>query len=190
METTAPLETEVKIPVDDLKPVRTLLENLKATCIVVMARETNTLYDTAEHNIAQKGHTLRLRSFAGRSVVTHKGTINYLGTIKMREELEVMVDDLDTLAAILEKLGFEPSIRYEKDREEWRIDGMLVTLDHTPMGDFVEIEGPITTIPKVAELLELDLEDAVRGSYLSLWLEYRQQRPEQNLSRNMVFARS
>ena len=188
METTTPLETEIKIPVSDLKAVRVLLENCEATCVQMMARESNTLYDTAEHQITQKGHTLRLRSFAGRSVVTHKGTMSYLGSIKIREELEVLVDDLDTFGAILGALGFEPSIRYEKDREEWRLEGMLITLDHTPMGDFVEIEGPVSTIPKIAERLELDLDDAVRGSYLSLWLEYRHQRPDQNLGRNMVFA--
>ncbi len=189
METNAPVETEVKIPVNDLEIVRSLLEESAAKCIEAMARETNTLYDTAQRQISQQGHTLRLRSYAGRSVVTHKGAINYLGSIKIREELEFAVDDLETFAAFLEKLGFQPSLRYEKDREEWRIDDMLITLDHTPMGDFVEIEGQIAAISGIAEDLDLSLDDAVRGSYLSLWFEYRNKRPNLNLPRDMVFAK-
>ena len=43
---------------------------------------------------------------------------------------------------ILDHLGLQVVARYEKDREMWLVDEVSVVLDHTPMGDFVEVEGP------------------------------------------------
>jgi len=89
---------------------------------------------------------------------------------------------------IFERLGFSVCMRYEKDREEWLLEQCSVVLDHTPMGDFVEVEGPPERLERVARLLGLDAVTAVRGSYVSLWLEYRELHPELDLPANMVFT--
>jgi len=62
-----------------------------------------------------------------------------------------------------------------------------VVLDHTPMGDFVEVEGPSHTLETTARAIGLDPSTAVRGSYLSLWREYRERRIHEDLPRDMVF---
>ena len=78
---------------------------------------------------------------------------------------------------------------HEKLREEWRLGRLLVTLDHTPMGDFVEIEGPEDELAAAAAGLGLDPALAAHGSYLSLWQAYRADHPELDLPVDMVFRR-
>jgi hypothetical protein len=62
-----------------------------------------------------------------------------------------------------------------------------VTLDHTPMGDYVEVEGMPRELYGVARMLGLDPLTAVPGSYVSLWQQYRSARPELGLPADMVF---
>ena len=78
-------------------------------------------------------------------------------------------------------------LRYEKDRETWTSAGVTVTLDHTPMGDFVELEGPAGELVRMAGDLEVDADAAVRDSYPSLWRAYRVRHPELDLPEDMVF---
>jgi len=90
----------------------------------------------------------------------------------------------------LERITMYGSAKFlaKKDREEWLLEQCSVVLDHTPMGDFVEVEGPPERLERVARLLGLDAETAVRGSYVSLWVEYRELHPELDLPANMVFT--
>jgi hypothetical protein len=57
------------------------------------------------------------------------------------------------------------------------------------MGDFVELEGAVATLEEAAKTLDLDPARAVRGSYLSLWEQYREQHPELDLPVDMVLPR-
>ncbi len=56
------------------------------------------------------------------------------------------------------------------------------------MGDFVEVEGESELIGSVARSLGLDPSDAVPGSYMSLWSEFRARHPEMDLPPDMVFT--
>jgi adenylate cyclase class 2 len=169
------IESELKIPVASLEPVRDRLRACDAEQIQVRARECNTLFDDSSGSLSGLGQVLRLRSFAGRWILTFKGAARYQGRIKQREELEVGIDSGEALDTILRRIGLRPLIRYEKDRELWRLSGVEVALDHTPMGDFVELEGTSEHLATVAEQIGLDPAAAVRGSYISLWTRYRQQ---------------
>ncbi len=182
-------ETELKIPVTDLEAVRRRLEAAAATCLQTAVEELNVVHDDAAGSLLGSGRTLRLRRYAGRMVVTFKGPTEYHGPVKSREEIELAVADLDALATIFARIGLPPVVRYEKVREEWRLDRLLVTLDHTPMGDFVELEGPEEELAAAAVGLGLDPDQAARGSYLSLWQRYRADHPELDLPFDMVFHR-
>ncbi len=181
------VETELKIPVPDLAPVRTSLAALEARLISDSTREENVLLDTVDRELSGRGCVLRLRRHGARRLLTFKGPASYDGPIKVRPEHELEIEDLETMLTVFEALGFSGVVRYEKDRETWRLNDVEVVLDHTPMGDFVEVEGPADVISSVALSLGLDPSDAVRGSYVSLWSDFRSRHPELNLPPDMVF---
>jgi len=183
-----PLESELKIPVTDFEPVRASLRRERAVVVQSMAREINLLLDSHDGRLRTAGSLLRLRRHGDRNLLTLKGPVSYRGAIKMREEHETELSDLPRMIEIFERLGFSVFMRYEKDREEWLLEEFSVVLDHTPMGDFVEVEGPPEQLERAARLLGFDAAAAVRGSYVSLWLEYRELHPELDLPTDMVFA--
>ncbi len=182
------METELKIPVADLVPVRTRLPALDARLVSESMREENVLLDTVDRTLSGRGCVLRLRRYGARRLLTFKGPASYDGPIKVRPEHELEIEDLETMLTVFEALGFSVVVRYEKDRETWRLNDVEVVLDHTPMGDFVEVEGPPGAIGPVARSLGLDPSDAVRGSYVSLWSDYRSRHPEKDLPGDMVFG--
>ncbi len=184
---TAPLETELKIPVEDLSFVRERLMRRTAKAVHPMVREVNLLLDTEDRRLERAGSILRLRSYGAHHILTFKGPAVYHGVIKERPEREIEIEDVEQMRDILTHVGVRQVARYEKDREMWLVDEISVVLDHTPMGDFVEVEGPRERLPTVARSLGLDPSAAVRGSYLSLWREHRSRHPEHNLPVDMVF---
>lgn len=188
MDQHAPTETELKIPVRDLEAVRRCLAEMPgAVELHPSEREVNILLDTTDGKLEAAGRVLRLRRIGDRQLLTLKGPASFEGAIKHREELELAVSDVAALAAIFDRLGYQPVVRYEKDRESWRVGGVTVTLDHTPMGDFVELEGPAERLTALAASLGIDPGDGVRGSYVSLWRDYRSAHPKLDLPRDMVF---
>jgi adenylate cyclase class 2 len=182
------LESELKIPVPDLARVRDDLQRARAIVVQTMAREANLLLDADDRRLRGAGCVLRLRRHVERKVLTFKGPADYRGAIKERPEYETEISDLENTTEILGELGFKVTMRYEKDREEWLLDDVTVALDHTPMGSFVEVEGPPEKLNQTAELLGLNIDSAVRDSYASLWLAYRERHPELDLPFDMVFS--
>ncbi len=183
------LETELKIPVGDLSAVRSRLVEIEALLISECGREVNLLLDTSDRELSRGGCVLRLRSYGARRVLTFKGPASYDGPIKIRPEHEVDIEDLGKMTTVFEALDYSEVARYEKDREVWQSGDVEIVLDHTPMGDFVEVEGPSDLLESITCSLGLDPERAVRGSYMSLWSDYRARNPEKNLPFDMVFGR-
>jgi len=182
------METELKIPVADLEEIRSRLASLEASMVCRSKREVNQLLDTRDHELSGRGCVLRLRSYGDLRILTFKGAASYDGPIKARPEIEVEIEDLEKMRSVLAALGYCDLVRYEKDRETWRAGDVEIVLDHTPMGDFVEVEGPSDQLESTTRSLGLDPSAAVRGSYMSLWTEYRASNPEKSLPRDMVFS--
>lgn len=97
---------------------------------------------------------------------------------KIREEIEVEVADAAVLATIFEGLGMNGWFRYEKYRTTFRLpalttwaEGLLIELDETPIGTFVELEGPPTAIDRAAQELGYARRDYIMKSYLALYLD-------------------
>lgn len=168
-----PLEQEIKIPLGDLAAVRLRLVELGATLTTARAFEDNTVFDHPSQRLAETGRLLRLRKFAGSWLLTFKGPARFDGAIKIREEIETVVADGEAMRALLGALGFEPLWRYQKWRELWRHDLVAVALDETPLGPFVELEGPPERLLPLARLLGLDPAAGVTGSYRDLWFAHR-----------------
>ena len=116
---------------------------------------------------------LRLRNAGGKTKVTYKGEPE-VSRHKSREELELEVSDSGAMQAIFERLGYQPTFRYEKYRTELRKTGNrgVATIDETQVGTFVELEGSPDWIDRTAGILGYQESDYITASYGRLYLEW------------------
>ena len=70
---------------------------------------------------------------------------------------------------------------------KWAKD-LVIELDETPLGTFLELEGPAEAIDRVAHELGYSKKDYIVKSYLALYLEDCRRRGE--APKNMVFEKS
>ena len=180
------IECELKIPVDDLDEIHRRLATTEAEQLNAAEHEVNILFDTASGQLATSGRVLRVRRVGPRHVLTFKGPATYDGAVKQRREIELEISSSERISELLHALGYAPSMRYEKYRESWRLGEVRVELDHTPMGDFVELEGQTGSLEATARRLGLDPTLAVAQSYIGLWQDHRRRHP--GLGRDMVFT--
>ena len=181
-----PEETEIKLPCADLEGIREKLRGHGATLRDERHAERNVLYDDARGELSGRGCTLRLRTAGADVILTFKGPARFDGGLKVREEREIRVSDAEEAAAFLSGLGFVPRFRYEKQRESWEHAGCLVSLDETPIGRFLEVEGNPAAIRRVVSDLDLDFSEAIPYSYPSLYARRRREDPA--LPPDMVFG--
>jgi len=100
------------------------------------------------------------------------------GSHKVREEIEVEVADAAVLSQVFEGLGMRGWFRYEKYRTTFSLPpskdwakGLLIELDETPIGTFVELEGPPAAIDRAAKELGYSKRDYILKNYLVLYVE-------------------
>jgi len=150
--------------------------------------ETDQTFDLPSGELRQSGRLLRLRSAGGRWLVTYKGPVDG-GSHKSREEIETDVTDGPAFEQILAALGYQPSFAYEKFRTVFKAPGEdgIVTLDETPIGDFLELEGPGYWIDQTAQRLGFSPGDYVTSSYAALYEEHRM--THETVPRDMKFQR-
>ena len=123
-----------------------------------------------------------------------EGRVVAAGRHKVREEIEVEVSDAGNLTKIFEGLGMRGWFRYEKYRTTFKLpaalrwaQSLLIELDETPIGTFMELEGPAEAIDRAAKELGYSPRDYVLKNYLALYAEECRRRNEQ--PRDMVFAK-
>jgi len=166
------VEVEVKIRVDRPAAIR---QRLKRSGYALKSdhREQDVVFDQPDQGLRMTGQLLRLRSEGGRSLLTYKGPPVGGTRYKEREEIETGVEQGPHLRTILERLGFQMWFAYEKRRRTFRRRGEpgLVTLDHTPIGYFLELEGPRKWIDQTALRLGFGPGDYLTKSYYQLYQE-------------------
>ena len=130
------------------------------------------LFDTEDERLRLQRSTLRVRSESGKALLTFKGPV-IPAAIKIREEHETVVSDGAALRTILEELGLHVWFRYEKYREEFQADDIVIAVDETPVGVFVEIEGGEDAIHEMARALGRSPSEYITDSYRLLFLQHR-----------------
>ncbi|HEY2822383.1 MAG TPA: class IV adenylate cyclase [Candidatus Acidoferrum sp.] len=102
----------------------------------------------------------------------------YGGNHKVREEIETEVGDVKALGVIFAGLGMRESFHYEKYRTTLRMpesvrwaNGLLIEVDETPIGNFMELEGRAAAIDQAANLLGFSKDEYVLTNYLRLHAE-------------------
>src|SRR5262249_42401149 len=137
----ASVEREQKYRVFHIETIRKRLVRLGAQAHA-SGFERNELFDCGER-LRDQGLRLRLRRHGGKiTMLTLKGP-RLGGHHKTRMEVETPVE-YEAAKRILEFLEFRVTEAYSKIREEYRLRGCSVCLDHIPkVGWFVEVEGPL-----------------------------------------------
>jgi adenylate cyclase class 2 len=115
------------------------------------------------------------------------------GSHKVRDEIEAQVTDSDNLIKIFEGLGMRGWFRYEKYRTTYQLPatkswarGLLIEVDETPIGTFVELEGPPAAIDRAATELGYSKRDYILTNYLALYAEDCRRKGQQ--PQNMLFS--
>lgn len=168
-----PREIEIKFRVDDLRALRRKLSSAGFRLKTKRTHEMNTLYDLPGEVLRKKKELLRLRSYGSSWKLTHKSS-GKVGRHSSRVELETSVGDGKKMDAILRALGYSPSFRYEKFREEWSDTKGDVVVDQTPIGDFCEIEGPSRWIDRTAKAFGISRDAYITKNYATLFAEWKQ----------------
>ena len=209
-------ETEIKLRIPDRKAFLRALRKLGARAArgsaPVRVHEFNVIFDTPDGGLAKHGQLLRIRTEtpqqgsrkrrgapAARVILTFKSPVaavlDAAGPHKVREETEVEVASAELLTRILEGLGLRGWFRYEKYRSTYLLPaalrwgrGLLIELDETPIGAFVELEGPAAAIDRAAALLGYSRRDYVLTNYLQLYLDDCRRRGQSPC--DMLFAKS
>jgi adenylate cyclase, class 2 len=167
-----PMEIEVKVPVPAAAGARRLLRRKGFVVVKPRIFEANEVFDTPDLRLRNSQSLLRIREIRHEAKLTYKGP-PAAGKHKSREELELKTEDPQTLAAIFLRLGFERVFRYEKYRTEFqREKAGIVMLDETPIGIYLELEGPSAWIDRTARLLGFHQKDYILESYGKLYLDW------------------
>mgnify|MGYP001035673605 CR=1 FL=1 len=166
-------EIEAKFPIQDAGEWIARLEAMDLVCEQRKCHEMNYRFDTADRKLSAAHQVLRLRTENGAVTLTFKFAEKAQDGIAYREEIETHVSDEKQMQKILERLGFEVYFAYEKFRSVFRFDDVLLMVDHTPIGDYLEIEGPDEkTIHDHAGKLGLDWNTSTTKSYQRLFKEW------------------
>jgi adenylate cyclase class 2 len=196
-----PQEIEIKLPISSPKSFLRTLKRLGAIPVDPKSprvHEMNLLFDTPDGGLAKHGQLLRIRTetFAPEKKSPRKSPARYLLTFKspaeslaihtptrqnrhkVREETELVLTDAPALQKIFEGLGLRGWFRYEKFRTTYKLParlkwaaGLLIELDETPIGTFIELEGPPAAIDRAATELGFSPRDFITKNYLVLYLD-------------------
>ncbi len=163
------LEQEAKFWIDDLKGLESRLKELGAVLVQERTHELNLRFDTPNRQLSGSFKVLRLRQDR-RCRLTYKGPGDPGRSISAREEIEVEVSNLQTTWEILEALGYQVMVTYEKYRTAYLFNDAEISLDEMPFGSFSEIEGlNEENIRDTAVKLGLDWEAHSSLSYLTIF---------------------
>ncbi len=183
-----PIETEVKVALPDSIAILEEFGRLGLTLSVPRQFESNTIYDSPDGRLRQAGMLLRLRQAGSKSLITWKGQ-GESNKHKSRPELETTIGSIEVMQKVLGRLGFCPVFRYEKYRREFTENGNaagVVTLDETPIGDFLELEGEAEWIDEMAGRLRFSSKNYLLESYGQLYLDFCKRQGV--APQNMVFT--
>jgi adenylate cyclase, class 2 len=181
------VETEVKIFfAGGPQQARALIERHGYAVSAPRTLESDQLFDHPGAELKTSDQLLRLRRSGTRSTVTYKGPAAR-ERYKSREEIEFDVSDASNFELVLNRLGYTRGFRYEKYRTKFagaREPG-IITIDETPIGVYLELEGPPDWIDSTALRLGLAPSEYCTSSYAALYKEYL--RSHQDAPANMVF---
>ena len=167
-------EIEVKFLISNLPALHEKIGNLSAVELRSRVLEVNLRFDTYDRKLSERAQVLRLRQ-DDQAILTFKSPGQIVDGVISRTELEVVVSDFQSTRAILEALGFQVFMTYEKYRQNFRLNDLVASVDEMPYGNFIELEGESPEhVRATAALLGLDWDQRINLSYTALLCLYNQ----------------
>lgn len=167
------IEREIKLQFGSEAEARAAVEAAGATPLRGRRLQEDYLLDTEDEVLRRRRCVLRVRFENGMGRLTFKGPVQP-SVMKVREELETVIGDGTALLGVLEQVGFHVWFRYQKYREEFSHEDVIVAIDETPVGSYVEIEGSERGIAEMTRALGRAESDYIVDSYRSLFLQHRE----------------
>ena len=145
-------EVELKAIVDDVAQRRSIVENAGGV-LEFAGRLIDARYGDADGKLMLADHVLRLRVYEtdkGREGhLDWKGPTQYENGYKVREELTTSVGDPDSLASVLQNLGYSVIMKIDRRIWQYSLHGATVRFEEYPrMDSLVEVEGSENSIEK------------------------------------------
>jgi len=166
-------ELEIKLYIADLPALKRQIEALGAILVKPRLHEYNLRFDTRDGQLTSTAQVLRLRQDTAAKL-TYKGPGEMVDGVRSRKEIEFTISDFNAAKNFFQALGYQISVIYEKYRTTYELQGVEVTLDEMPYGDFTEIEGQDTdTINAVADRMGVNRYASITGSYTALFERLR-----------------
>ena len=167
-------ELEIKLFLLDMPAFQQKVESIGGQLVEPRLHEINLRFDTPAGQLTRANQVLRLRQDTAARL-TYKGPGETIDGVHARREIEFTVSDYQSARALIEALGYQVSLMYEKFRTTYNLSGLQVTLDEMPYGNFTEIEGPDgKQIRAAAEDLEVNWEARIIQSYTTLFEQLKQ----------------
>jgi len=171
------LEREVKLLFPTTAAARDAVVTAGAVLADALRLQDDALYDLADETLRKKGCVVRIRieRWADKpdtATLTVKGPVQS-SQMKLREEHETRVENVEALVRAFDALGMRVWFRYQKYREEFSRPGLVVAIDETPVGTYVELEGDENAILTMATALGRSPADFIIDSYYRLFMKRR-----------------
>ncbi len=164
-----PLEKEVKFFINDPASFEERLRRLGASVKQPRTHELNYRFDTHDLDLTHSHKVLRIRK-DNQVILAYKGPALPDSELRIRTEIELVVDDFDNAVSFLEALGYSLMVQYEKWRTIYLLNDLEITVDELPYGHFSEIEGEEEiAIRRTAATLGLNWGCRIDESYLALY---------------------
>ena len=138
-------EVELKSVVDDVARSRRTVEAAGAV-LMFEGRLVDLRYGDSAGALAMQDHVLRLRVYEGEerseAHLDWKGPTRYEDGYKVRDEVSTPVGDAESLARILERIGFRVIRDIERRIAQYAFAGAIIRFEEYPRMDaLVEVEG-------------------------------------------------
>ena len=171
------LEREVKLLFPTTAAAREAVLAAGAVLAEALRLQDDSLYDLPDETLRRKGCVVRIRTerWTDRpdtTTLTVKGPVQS-SQMKLREEHETRVENAQALMRAFDALGMRVWFRYQKYREEFSTPGLVLAIDETPVGTYVELEGDEDAIRAMTTALGRSPADFIVDSYYRLFMKRR-----------------
>ena len=160
-------EIELKFEVKDY--LNTIQKLMKVSKFKASAYEITVMYDEGK-KLFDKDARLRLRKKVDiindkeATEISYKKPLTREG-IKIEEEYETSVGNFDEMEQIFANIGFTRVSSYERIRDTFEKNGMKITIDSFPFGDYLEVEGDLNNIQEFAKEFGFDMKENITKSF-------------------------